>query len=67
MSSYVITLNEEFAPAKSLLEVLKSLSYVTIIPQKCKKERPYNPEFVAEILRSDKSKGVKIKREDLWK
>ncbi|WP_166921565.1 DUF2683 family protein [Flavobacterium poyangense] len=34
-------------------------------------EKPYNPEFVKEILDAQKSiedgKGVKIKLEDLWK
>ncbi len=36
-----------------------------------KEEKPYNPEFVKEILEAEKSikegKGVKIKLEDLWK
>ena len=36
-----------------------------------KSEKPYNPEFVKEILEAEKSikdgKGVKIKLEDLWK
>ncbi|MDR7208481.1 DUF2683 family protein [Flavobacterium piscis] len=34
-------------------------------------EKPYNPEFVKEILNAEQSikdgKGVKIKTEDLWK
>jgi len=34
-------------------------------------EKPYNPEFVKEILDAEQSikdgKGVKIKTEDLWK
>ncbi|WP_281238455.1 DUF2683 family protein [Flavobacterium praedii] len=34
-------------------------------------EKPYNPEFVKEILEAEKSikdgKGMKIKLEDLWK
>ena len=34
MTSYVLTINEENSLAKSLLKVLKSLSYVTIMPQK---------------------------------
>ena len=36
-----------------------------------KLEKPYNPEFVKEILEADQSikdgKGVRIKTEDLWK
>ena len=35
------------------------------------KEKPYNPEFIKEILDAEQSikdgKGVKIKLEDLWK
>ena len=35
------------------------------------KDKPYNPEFVKEILEAEQSirdgKGVKIKLEDLWK
>ncbi|OIV42592.1 DUF2683 family protein [Flavobacterium johnsoniae] len=34
-------------------------------------EKPYNPEFVKEILDAEKSieegKGIKMKIEDLWK
>lgn len=34
-------------------------------------EKPYNPEFVKEVLEAEQSikdgKGVKIKLEDLWK
>ncbi|CAM3980894.1 DUF2683 domain-containing protein [Flavobacterium branchiophilum] len=36
-----------------------------------KKEKPYNPEFVKEILEAERSikegRGVRIKTEDLWK
>lgn len=36
-----------------------------------KEEKPYNEEFVKEILEAEKSikegRGVKIKLEDLWK
>ena len=36
-----------------------------------KEEKPYNPEFVKEILNAEQSikagKGIKIKLEDLWK
>ena len=68
MTSYALKVNERMAPGKILIEYLKSLSekcsYVGVIQEE---ERPYNPEFVAKILRSDKNKGVKVKREDLWK
>jgi len=38
MTSYILTINEENSIAKSLLKVLKSLSYVTVIPQKKEKK-----------------------------
>ena len=68
MTSYVLKINERLMPGKTLLNYLKSLSktsdYVDIVPEK---ERPYNKEFVKEILESRESEGVKIKLEDLWK
>ncbi|KFF19391.1 DUF2683 family protein [Flavobacterium hydatis] len=53
---------KDFPVLKSLA---KSLGFEII------EEKPYNPEFVKEILDAEKSieegKGVKIKLEDLWK
>ncbi len=50
--------------------VLKSLSKALGFEIE-KEEKPYNPEFVKEILKAEQSikdgKGVKIKLEDLWK
>jgi hypothetical protein len=50
--------------------VLKSLSKALGFEIE-KEEKPYNPEFVKEILEAEQSikdgKGVKIKLEDLWK
>ncbi|SEN60804.1 hypothetical protein SAMN05444671_1933 [Flavobacterium sp. CF108] len=55
---------KDFPVLKSLA---KSLGFEIIE----EKEKPYNPEFVKEILNAEKSieegKGVKIKVEDLWK
>ena len=55
---------KDFPVLKSLA---KSLGFEIIE----KKEKPYNPEFVKEILEAEQSikegKGVKIKLEDLWK
>ena len=69
MASYVLTVNERTANGKLFMSIVKAfeqfIDCVSVTPQK--KEQPYNPEFVAKILQSDKSKGVKIKREDLWK
>jgi len=51
--------------------VLKSLSKALGFEIVQNKEKPYNPEFVKEILDAEQSirdgKGVRIKLEDLWK
>ncbi|UPQ80438.1 hypothetical protein M0M57_06265 [Flavobacterium azooxidireducens] len=50
-----------------LKKLAKSLGFEIVE----KIEKPYNPEFVKEILEAEQSikdgKGVKIKLEDLWK
>jgi hypothetical protein len=55
---------KDFPVLKSLA---KSLGFEIIE----EKEKPYNPEFVQEILDAQQSikdgKGVKIKLDDLWK
>lgn len=54
---------KDFPVLKSLA---KSLGFEIV-----QEEKPYNPEFVKEILDAEQSikdgKGVKIKLEDLWK
>lgn len=54
---------KDFPVLKSLA---KSLGFEII-----KEEKPYNPEFVKEILEAEQGikdgKGIKIKLEDLWK
>ena len=56
---------------KKDFQVLKSLAKSLGFEIIDKSEKPYNPEFVKEILEAEKSikdgKGVKIKLEDLWK
>jgi len=56
---------------KKDLPVLKSLAKSLGFEIAEKVEKPYNPEFVKEILEAQQSikdgKGVKIKLEDLWK
>jgi hypothetical protein len=51
--------------------VLKSLAKSLGFEIVEENEKPYNPEFVQEILDAEQSikdgKGVKIKLEDLWK
>ena len=58
---------KDFPVLKSLA---KSLGF-EIVEKIEKEEKPYNPEFVKEILAAEQSikdgKGVKIKLEDLWK
>ena len=58
---------KDFPVLKSLA---KSLGF-EIVEKIEKEEKPYNPEFVKEILDAEQSikdgKGVKIKLEDLWK
>ena len=55
---------KDFPVLKSLA---KSLGFEIIE----KIDKPYNPEFVKEILEAEQSikdgKGIKIKMEDLWK
>ena len=49
-----------------LKSLAKSLGFEIV-----KEEKPYNPEFVKEILEAEQSikegKGIKINLEDLWK
>ncbi|MCG9791890.1 DUF2683 family protein [Flavobacterium algicola] len=51
--------------------VLKSLAKSLGFEIEEKIEKPYNPEFVKEILEAEQSikdgKGLNIKLEDLWK
>ena len=69
MTSYILRVNEGMILGKTLMSYLENLSkmsdYVDIVPQTT--EYPYNSEFVDEIVKSRKGKGVTIKREDLWK
>ena len=55
---------------KKDLAVLKSLAKSLGFEIE-KKDKPYNPEFVKEILEAEQSikdgKGITIKLEDLWK
>jgi hypothetical protein len=70
MSNYVVSINERMTAGRVFLDYLKSLSktsnYVDIVVPE-KEEYPYNKEFVAELVKSRKAKGVTVKRENLWK
>lgn len=55
--------------ANFLLELLQQFDFVSI--KNKAKESPYNPEFVAKILESEKSmksgRRTKITLDDVWK
>ena len=55
----------------ALTDLLKSLAKSLGFEIVQEIEKPYNPEFVKEILEAEQSikegKGVRIKLEDLWK
>jgi hypothetical protein len=56
---------------KKDLAIFKSLAKSLGFEIEKKEYKPYNPEFVKEILEAEQSikegRGVKIKLEDLWK
>nr|WP_315155911.1 DUF2683 family protein [uncultured Flavobacterium sp.] len=64
---------KDFPVLKSLAKSLGFEIIQEIDPSKSElaKQKPYNPEFVKEILEAEQSikdgKGVRIKLEDLWK
>lgn len=64
MATVTLQYDGRSASAKSLLDFLRTLSFVKV----CEDADPgYDPEFVAKIERSRKSKGKKIELDDLWK
>lgn len=56
---------------KKDFQLIKQLSKSLGFEIETKEEKPYNAEFVEEILEAEQSikdgKGVKIELEDLWK
>jgi len=68
MTSYVLKVDEGKLSSKILINYLKSLSEIgkdiVLIPQE---EKPYDAEFVEQVLDSMKSEGKTVKLEDLWK
>lgn len=64
MATITLHYDGRSASAKSLLEFLRTLSFVKVSEDK---DPEYDPEFVAKIKRSRKSKGKKIALDDLWK
>ena len=64
---------KDFAVLKSLAKALGFVieEKINTSESELAKQKPYNPEFVKEILDAEQSirdgKGVRIKLEDLWK
>ena len=64
---------KDFAVLKSLSKALGFVieEKITTSESELATQKPYNPEFVKEILDAEQSirdgKGVRIKLEDLWK
>ena len=64
---------KDFAVLKSLAKALGFVieEKIDTSDSELAKQKPYNPEFVKEILDAEQSirdgKGVRIKLEDLWK
>jgi hypothetical protein len=56
---------------KKDMAIFKSLAKSLGFEIEKKEDKPYNPEFVKEILEAEQSikegRGIKIKLEDLWK
>ena len=70
MNTITVQYNPKNEIAIGLIGVLSKIRGVRIKNSAAlvkEEEYPYNPDFVEEILQSDRSEGVKIKREDLWK
>lgn len=64
MARITIEYDARNSTAKKLIDFILSFDFFKV---KEEKKSPYNPEFVEKIERSMKSKGKKIKLEDLWK
>ena len=64
---------KDFPVLKSLAKSLgfEIIEKIDTSKSELAKQKPYNPEFVKEILEAEQSiidgKGIKIKLEDLWK
>ncbi|MDL2309199.1 hypothetical protein LJC68_07105 [Bacteroidales bacterium OttesenSCG-928-B11] len=63
MARITIEYDGRNALAQKALDFILSLGVFKVKSE----ESPYDPEFVAKIERSRKSKGKKINVEDLWK
>ena len=49
--------------ARKAIDLILSIASIKVKQE----EEPYNPEFVAKIEKSRKSKGKKVDIEELWK
>jgi len=62
MAQLVLNYDARNVDAKRTIAYITSLSYFKI----AENNSPYNPEFVKKIERGMKSKGKKMKVEDIW-
>lgn len=61
-----LKINTRSKDSKTLLEYLQNLSYVEVIKGVNKSKTNYNPEFVAMIKKSAKTKGKTVDPKNLW-
>lgn len=64
MTQITIEYDPKNSMAKKMIDFILSFDFFKV---KETEECPYNKEFMKEIEASRKSKGKKIKLEDLWK
>ena len=69
METITLTYDVHNVLANNLIATIKSANVFQIIESKSRSKETgiYNESFVNELLASKRSKGVKIKDEDLWK
>ena len=69
MNTVTVRYNPSDRIAAGLIDVLSKMKGVQLRNNAAiiEKASHYDPTFVEEILKSDKSKGTKIELEDLWK
>ena len=65
MAHVLIEYDASNSSAKKIMDFLLSFEYFK--SKEMEDECPYNEEFIKKIEASRKSKGIKIKLEDLWK
>ena len=69
MNTVTVKYNPSDRIVAGLIDVLSMMKGVQLKKDThiVEKTSPYDPTFVEEILKSDRSKGIKVELEDLWK